>query len=68
MQTKFFLFENLTEIEWIRGNFTDKKIYWQDICKLEVIETQDEEDIEAGEAPKIPLCMRGYHPLNFIYE
>ena len=29
---------NLTQLEWTRGNFTDKRLYWKDICKQEAID------------------------------
>lgn len=50
----------------IRGNFTDQLIGWKDLCTLEKFEETDKED-EDGNL-KVPLCQKGFNPLNFIYE
>jgi hypothetical protein len=47
--------DNTTELMEVRSKFTNKKIYWQDICKLETLSDEDLK-IKEGEDPKIALC------------
>jgi hypothetical protein len=53
-------------LEAIRANFTDRKISFYDICTLEKFEESDKFDDDGNE--RVPLCERGFNPLNFIYE
>jgi len=59
--------DNVTELMAARSKFTNKRIYWQDICKLETLD-DDELEGSAGEPPKVPLCRRGTNLLDMIYE
>jgi hypothetical protein len=54
------------ELEAIRANFTDKNMTFYDICTLEKFEDSDKLDDNGN--LKVPLCNKGFNPLNFIYE
>jgi len=59
--------DNFTELMAARSKFTNKRIYWQDICNLETLD-DDELEGSAGEPPKVPLCRRGTNLLDMIYR